>query len=104
MMKYNGYAGQVTYDSKARVFYGEVIGLNYVITFQGRSVEELEQAFQDSVDEYISWCRESGEKPEKPYSGNLRVRLPQELHARLALEAAQKNVSLNTLIISKLQD
>lgn len=104
MMQYNGYVGQITYDRKMRIFHGEVLGLTHVITFKGASVDELEQAFKDSIEDYMSWCKESGEQPEKPYSGNLRLRLPQELHAKLALEAAKQKISLNSLIINKLQD
>ncbi len=59
-MKYKGYNGQVTYDEEAKLFHGEVVGLRDVITFQGTSVVELEQAFKDSVDEYLDFCKELG--------------------------------------------
>lgn len=55
MMKYKGYEGQAVYDEQAKLFHGDVIGLKDVITFQGTSVEELEQAFKDSIDDYLSW-------------------------------------------------
>lgn len=48
MMKYKGFLGQVEYDDDAKIFHGEIIGLKYVITFQGKSVEELKKAFLDS--------------------------------------------------------
>ena len=35
-------------------------------------------------------------------SGNLRVRLPRDLHAHLAASAKDQGVSLNTLIVSYL--
>lgn len=102
MMKYKGYFGQVTYDDEAKIFHGEVIGLKDVITFQGTTVEEIGKAFRDSVDDYLEWCEELGEKPEKTYSGELRLRMQPDLHAHLALEAERKGVSLNELINSKL--
>jgi len=40
--------------------------------------------------------------PERPHSGNLRLRLPVSLHGRLALEAEREGVSLNQWIVSKL--
>jgi predicted HicB family RNase H-like nuclease len=70
-MKYKGYQGHVDYDDKAKLFHGEVVGLRDVITFQGTSVDELEQAFKDSVDEYLDFCKELGRAPEKPFSGKL---------------------------------
>ena len=48
MMDYKGYIGDVKYDSEAHIFHGEVINTRDVITFQGKSVDEIEQAFQDS--------------------------------------------------------
>jgi predicted HicB family RNase H-like nuclease len=44
-----------------------------VITFQGTTVDELIQAFQDSIDDYIDWCEERRERPEKPFSGKFNL-------------------------------
>ena len=63
-MKYKGYAGKVSYDADAKIFHGDVVGLKDVITFQGTTVKELEQAFRESIDDYIAWCNKRGEKPE----------------------------------------
>ena len=101
-MKYKGYRGQVMYDDEARVFHGRIVGLKDVISFQGTTVIELEQALKDSVDTYLAWCEELGEKPEKPCSGNLRLRMSPQLHAELVVEAAKKGMSLNSLINAKL--
>ncbi len=64
-MKYKGYMGQFEYDNEAKIFHGEVAHLRDIITFQGKSIEELEQAFHDSIDDYLFWCKERKEKPEK---------------------------------------
>ena len=103
MMRYKGYIGEVNYDSESKLFHGEVIGLKDVITFQGTSVDDLEKAFRDSIDDYLEWCKERNEKPEKTFSGNIRVRMNPDLHAILALEAAKRGISLNDLINEKLQ-
>ncbi len=102
-MKYKGYEGLVSFDEDAKIFYGEVVGIKDVITFQGTSVNELEKAFHDSVNDYLAWCKERGEKPEKTFSGNLRLRIPTNLHAHLTIEAARKGISLNQFITNKLQ-
>lgn len=102
MMKYKGYVGRVEYDSEAQIFHGEVVGLKDIITFQGTNAKEVEQAFEDSVNDYLEWCKERGEKPEKTFSGKLNLRMSPDLHAYLALEAAQRGVSLNELITQKL--
>ena len=60
VMNYKGYIGQVEYDDENRIFSGSVINTRDVITFQGESVQELENAFHESVDDYLAWCREDG--------------------------------------------
>jgi len=102
-MKYKGYAGEVTYDAEGHIFHGEVLGLKDIITFQGTTVDELEEAFKGSIDDYLNWCKERGETPEKAFSGNIRVRLSSDLHAKLAQAAVIQGISLNSLIINKLQ-
>lgn len=102
-MKYKGYHGQVSYDEEAKLFHGEVVGLRDVITFQGTSVGELEQAFKDSVDEYLDFCKELGRSPEKPFSGKLILRLPPEIHERAAYEAKCSGVSLNAWLKQGIQ-
>src|ERR1700733_13059945 len=97
-MKYKGYHGHVNYDEEAKLFHGEVVGLRDVITFQGTSVEELEQAFKDSLDEYLDFCRELGRSPEKPFSGKFMLRLPPEMHERATFGARNHNMSLNAWI------
>lgn len=48
MMKYKGYEAIISFDDDdARIFHGEIVGIKDVITFQGSSVNELEEAFHD---------------------------------------------------------
>ncbi|MDR1173869.1 MAG: type II toxin-antitoxin system HicB family antitoxin, partial [Treponema sp.] len=65
MMEYKGYMGIVEYDDDAKLFHGDVINTRDVITFQGTTVEEIERAFKDSVDDYLVWCGEEGTEPER---------------------------------------
>jgi len=103
MMKYKGYIGHVEYDDEAKIFHGEVVGLRDIITFQGKSVGELEKAFHDSINVYLNWCKERGEKPEKTFSGTFNLRIPPELHAKLALHARTVGISLNSYVTEKLR-
>jgi predicted HicB family RNase H-like nuclease len=103
MMKYKDYIGHVEYDDEAKIFHGEVVGLRDIITFQGKSVEELEQSFRDSIDDYLKWCKERGEKPEKTFSGTFNLRIPPELHAKLAFQAKVMGISLNSYVTEKLR-
>ena len=102
-MKYNGYIGHVEYDDEAKIFHGEVVGLRDIITFQGKSVKELELAFKNSVDDYLAWCKKRKEKPEKTFSGTFNLRIPPELHAKLAVQAQTIGLSLNSYVTEKLR-
>ena len=95
MMTYKGYRGSVRFDDAAEIFHGEVTGVRDVVTFQGQSVTELEQALKDSVDIYLKLCNETGKKPDKPYSGEIKLRLGPELHREVATAAALSGLSLN---------
>jgi Uncharacterized protein encoded in hypervariable junctions of pilus gene clusters len=95
MLKYKGYIGDAEYDSEGKIFTGEVKGLRTVITFQGRTTDELEESFKQSIDLYLKMCEEDGISPEKPYSGHFNVRIPPELHHDIALRAASERKSIN---------
>jgi hypothetical protein len=61
MLKYKGYTGSVKHIGEARIFHGEVLGTRDVITFQGRTTDEIEMAFRDSIDDYMEFCEKSDE-------------------------------------------
>lgn len=103
MMKYKGYTGHVEYDDEARIFHGEVLGIKDVVTFQGTTVDEIEQAFKDSVEDYLAFCAERGEEPDRPFSGKFNLRIPPELHAKLSIAAQLQGESLNNYITKMLQ-
>ena len=102
-MTYKGYQARVELDEEAGVFHGEVINTRDVITFQGSSVEELKQAFEDSVDDYLDFCASRGEDPEKPFSGKFLVRVPPEVHRQIMMEARRRGKSLNAYVLERLQ-
>ena len=104
MMNYKGYVGAVEYDDEAKIFSGEVINTRTVITFQGTTVDELENEFHASVDDYLEWCEEDGIEPEKPYSGKFNVRISPLFHSQIAVAAKKLNMSLNSFVEKSLQD
>ena len=95
MLKYKNYIGHVEFAEEAEIFHGEVINTRDVITFQGSTVKALKKAFKDSVDDYLAFCKERGESPEKPFSGKFNVRLEPELHREAYAAAKAEGRSLN---------
>jgi len=72
MMEYKGYYAKVEFDDDANVFHGEVVNLRDVITFEGETVREIKQAFQDSVDDYLDFLRKARGEPRKTFLGQIR--------------------------------
>jgi len=102
MIQYKGYLGRMEIDGEVNVFYGEVINTRDVITFQGRSVDELKKAFEDSVEDYLAFCAERGEEPDKPFSGRLTVLLPPDQHKKVVLAAEKAGKNADAWITEKL--
>lgn len=71
----------------------------------GSTLEEATRGAREVLSLLIDTARKKGEPipaPERRYSGNLRLRLPVSMHARLARDAEREGVSLNQWIVSKL--
>lgn len=98
MFTYKGYVGRVEIDEDANLLHGNVINTRDVITFQGETVEEAKQAFEDSIDEYLAFCKENDRKPDKPFSGQFMQRISPELHRAATAQASAANMSLNAWV------
>lgn len=97
-MTHNGFAARVEYSEEDGCFVGHIAGIRDVVGFHGESVAELRAAFEEAVDDYLETCKKLGREPNKPYSGQFRLRLPPELHARAAMVAEAHGKSLNTWV------
>jgi len=95
MIEYKGYAAVLEVDDQAGIIFGHTIGMADQITCQGRTVEEAKAEFARSVDAYLEGCIKDGREPGKPFSGKVLVRIPSDVHRRLALDADARRLSLN---------
>jgi len=94
-MNYNGYAARIEYDSQDRMFVGHLAGIYDTVGFHGSSVEELEAAFHEAVDNYLAACAQLGQQPNKPASGRMLLRVPPAVHSAAAMVAESQGKSLN---------
>ena len=97
-MIYKNFSARVEYSEEDGCFVGHVSGIRDVIGFHGESVAELRTAFEEAVDDYLATCKKLKQAPNKPYSGQFRLRLAPELHARAAMVAEARGKSLNTWV------
>lgn len=102
-MNYKGYFARIEFDPDDRVFVGRIVGIRDVLGFHGSSVEELETAFKEAVENYLIACKELKQEPNKPYSGKLLLRIPIDLHASIAASAEAKGKSINKWVTGVLK-
>lgn len=104
MMEYKGYHATIQYDAEDKLFVGEVFGIVDSLNFHGSSVDELEDMFHQSIENYLSICAQCGKEPDKEFKGTFNVRIPSELHRKVALEAAKQSLTLNQYVTRSLEN
>ncbi|MES2106669.1 MAG: type II toxin-antitoxin system HicB family antitoxin [Pseudomonadota bacterium] len=102
-MTYKGYAARIDYSDEDECFVGHIAGIRDVVGFHGETVAELRAAFEEAVDDYLDMAEKTGRAPQKPYSGNMRLRISPETHARAAMFAEASGKSLNTWVADLLE-
>jgi len=95
---YKDYIGSVHFNSEDEIFFGKIEGIEDLISFEGSSVAELKKSFEESVEDYIILCKESGKKNEKSYKGSFNVRIDPEVHKKAKRIAIMKGISLNQFV------
>ena len=70
-LEYKGYKGSVEYSREDNCLVGKVQGMG---------------------------CKADGVEPQKPYSGKLNLRMPSELHSRVAAFVAASGTTINDFI------
>ena len=97
-LKYKGYIGSVAYSEPDKVFFGKLEGIDALVNYEGESVAELTAAFQEAVEDYLAFCSDLGQKPEKSYSGTFNVRISPATHRDIANRATEAGISINAFV------
>lgn len=98
LLSYKNYNGTVEYSREDECLFGKVIGIKSLLSYEGQSVQELEQDFETVIDEYLQDCKEKNIEPEQPYKGTFNVRISPELHRTIAVYAIEHGKSLNAAV------
>lgn len=97
-LKYGDYLGSVEFSAEDSILHGKIIGINDLVTYEASSVEELQQAFKESVEDYLETCKDLEKEPNKFFKGVFNVRTSSERHRNLAIIAEKKQIKLNELV------
>ncbi len=103
IMTVNGYHAKIEYDEELDLFRGEILGLNGGADFYGKNPKELRAEFKKSLLVFLEMCKEKGIEPKKNFSGKFNLRIPAELHEKLAIAAQAEGKSINMLAQEALQ-
>ncbi len=94
-MIYNGYHGSIEYSAEDDCLHGRLLNIDDIISYEGNSLAKIKAAFREAVDDYLAYCKEIGKEPNKPYTGKVMFRIDPQVHAKAALAAQLKGMSLN---------
>lgn len=97
-MEYKGYVGSVEFSEEDALFFGKVLGVRALISYEGENAHDLVEDFHSAVDDYLELCAAEGVEPEKAYKGSFNVRISPELHKKAAIAAMAKQISLNRFV------
>lgn len=98
LLAYKNYNGTVEYSKEDNCLFGKVVGIKSLLSYEGDSVQELEQDFKSVIDEYLEECGKQKIEPEQPYKGTFNVRISPELHRNIAVYAMEHGKSLNAVV------
>ncbi len=98
LLRYKDYLGSVQFSAEDEVFYGKVLGVNDFVSFEGESVKELKNAFEEAVEDYLATCRKLKRDPDKTFKGSFNIRISAQLHKEAAAFATAHNISLNDFV------
>ncbi|MBI2251161.1 MAG: hypothetical protein HYU63_00070 [Armatimonadetes bacterium] len=59
---YKDFVGSIHFSSLDKVFYSKIEGIDDLIIFEGKTVDELIQAFHKAVEDYIKLCEAARKK------------------------------------------
>jgi predicted HicB family RNase H-like nuclease len=103
-LEYKGYNAKISYSQEDDVLFGNIYGINDLVTFEGETITEIKNAFYEAVDDYLDMCSRIGKEPEKSYKGQFNVRISPQLHKDIAKRSVQSGISLNQYVEEALKE
>ena len=101
-MEYKGYVGSVEFSEEDALFFGKVMGIRALISYEGENAHNLVEDFHSAVEDYLAMCDAEGIEPEKAYKGSFNIRISPELHKQAVITATARQMSLNSFVESSI--
>jgi len=97
-LHYKGFIGSIEASPEDNCLYGKLLYTTDLVTYEGKTVNQVKKAFKEAVDDYLLTCKQLNRAPIKPFKGSLNVRIGPDLHKEAAMHAATHGVTLNEYI------
>lgn len=104
VIEYKNYIGTVEYSEDDELFFGKILGIRALVSYEGSSAKELKESFIESVEDYLQTCKSLGKKPEKSFKGSFNIRIDSDLHRLAFVLSSEKNISLNNFVKEAIQE
>ena len=98
VLRHQGFLGSIYYSPDDECFHGRIEGIGDLVSFEGRSVDDLKANFREAVEDYLDLCRSVGKDPARSYNGSFNVRIPPDLHQQAVRKSKSEGISLNRLV------
>ena len=98
LFRHKGFYGSAQTSIEDNCLFGKLEFIEPLVSYEGRNVEELEQAFREAVEDYLQDCEQFGREPAKPCKGSFNVRIGPELHRHALIAAKENNLNLNEFV------
>ena len=104
LMRYKDYYGSYHLDAEEQTFYGKLEFIKALVTYEASTAKDLQKAFENAVEDYLTTCKQEDIKPEKPFKGSFNVRLGENLHRKVALAALSEDIPMNHFVCKALEE
>ena len=103
-MEYKGYQASYKYDDEEGAYHGRVVNIDDIIFFEADTVEQLNEEFHFSIDDYLAWCAEDGKEPDKPFTKGIRIKLSETVYNAAEAAAKSDGKSLNVWLVEMVEN
>jgi len=104
LLKYKGYIGDIQVSIEDDILHGKLLYLSALVTYEGRTVDEVKIAFEEAVDDYLETCKQKLYQPETPCKGSFNIRIGHDLHLAAMVKAKEMEMSLNEFVTKSISN
>lgn len=102
-LTYKGYTGTIEASVEDGCLHGQLLFITDLVTYEGNTVDEIKTSFEEAVNHYLTYCKETGKPANKPYSGTFNVRVGQKVHRKAVEVAYHQGITLNDFVAQSIK-